>query len=98
MVFPNEIFIGAGNYNPYEDKIYFSSTQGIYKCDFSKKEGITNVELVFSPKLIWKQEPLAIGVDTSTKQLYFRENGDLILVTESNGIGIYRNENLVWLK
>ena len=97
IVFPNEIFIGSGNYNPFDKKIYFSTTIGIYKMDFIEGKGFKNVELVFQPKLTWKQEPLAIGIDTAIKKINFLSNGDLILTTESNGIGIYRNNKLNWL-
>lgn len=97
LVFPNEIFIGVGNYNPYDNKIYFSTTKGIYKTDYLEGEGLKNVELVFQPKLIWKQEPLAIGIDTAIKKMDFLSSGDIILITESNGIGICRNNKLNWL-
>lgn len=97
LVFPNEIFIGSGNYNPYDKKIYFSTTNGVYKTGFLEGKELKNIELVFQPKLTWKQEPLAIGIDTAIKKIDFLSNGDLILITESNGIGIYRNNKLNWL-
>ena len=75
LVFPDEIFIGVGNYNSYENKIYFSTTKGIYKADFSEGKGIKNVEFVFEPRLIWKQEPLAIGIDSAIKKIDFLSNG-----------------------
>jgi len=94
----SSLFIGPGAYNKKEDTIYFTSDKGFYKAEINTNGKITDIKLVFNPTLYWKREPLAVGASMSTKQMEFTLGGKLVFLTENNGIGIYSNKNLVFLK
>lgn len=96
--FGGGIFVGPGQYNKKEEKIYFATTDGFYKADIPKNSKILNPEFVFKPDLIWEREPLAIGVQMSIKEIDFTNDNRLVFLTSNNGIGIYDNGKLIMLK
>lgn len=96
--FGGGIFVGPGTFNSQDGKIYFATTDGFYKADIPAKKGIKNPEFLFSPKLTWEREPLAIGVGMTIKELDFTQNNRLVFLTSNNGIGIYNGQKLIMLK
>ncbi len=92
--FGDGIFVGPGAFNPFDNKIYFATTDGFYRASIPIKGKIKNPELIFKPELLWDREPLAIGVTMSVKRLEFTEDNRLIFLTSKNGIGIYDGKDL----
>ena len=96
-LFEEKIFIGPGMYNFLDRKLYISTTKGFYKADISESGKIANLKFLFEPKLSWKQEPLAIGVDMSILKIEFIKGNRMIFLTSNNGIGLYDGSELRWL-
>ena len=94
----NNLFIGPGAYNPKDNKIYISTSNGFYKADIPIDGEIRNPELLFTPELAWDREKLAIGVDMVIKKLDFTQDNRLIFLTSNNGVGIYDGKELKTLK
>lgn len=96
-LFSDGIFVGPGAYNPYDNKIYFATTDGFYRASIPTEGRIGNPELIFKPELLWDREPLAIGVSMSLKKIDFTDDNRLVFLTSNNGIGIYDGKKLIML-
>lgn len=96
--FGGGIFVGPGAYNPFDNKIYFATTEGFYRASIPNEGRIENPELIFKPELLWDREPLAIGVSMSLKKLEFTDDQRLVFLTSNNGIGIYDGTELKMIK
>lgn len=96
--FEGGIFVGPGEYNSYENKLYFATTEGFYRSAIPDKRRIKNPELLFTPKLMWERERLAIGVGMAVKKLEFTNDNRLVFLTSNNGIGVYAENELIMLK
>lgn len=96
VVLENSLMLGPGTYNEFNGKYYFSSTNGIYEAELNNNEFI-NFTQFLKLKLNWKQEPLAIGVAMSYKELKFIEKGKLLILTSNNGLALYYDKNIKWL-
>jgi len=94
----SDFFIGPGQFNRKEQKIYFATTEGIYKANVDDEGQLENVELVVLPFLSWSSEPLAIGYGMSIKRIEFTNDNRLVFLTSYNGIGVYDGEKLIYLK
>ncbi len=96
--FNGGIFVGPGAFNPYDNKIYFATTNGFYRVSIPNKGKIENLELLFKPDLLWEREPLAIGVSMSIKKLAFTNDNRLVFLTSNNGVGVYDGKELKMIK
>ncbi len=96
LISENGIMLGPATYNQYNHKFYFSTTKGIFSADFNKNEFI-NFKEYWNPTLNWKQEPLAIGVAMSYKELEFIEKNKLVILTTTNGLVLLDNDKEFWL-
>jgi hypothetical protein len=96
--FGGGIFVGPGEYNPFDNKIYFATTEGFYRASIPNEGRIENPELIFKPELLWGREPLAIGVSMSVKKLEFTDDQRLVFLTSNNGIGIYDGTELKMIR
>jgi hypothetical protein len=96
--FDSGVFVGPGQYNENEHKIYFATTSGFYRSEIPKEGRIKNPEFLFKPDLIWEQEPLAIGIGMTIKKLEFTKDNKLVFLTSNNGIGIYDGKKLIMLE
>jgi hypothetical protein len=83
------LFIGGGTYNVEDNKIYFFSQKGFKKGAINPQTGrIEQLEHVFSTKLSWYGESLALGTKMSVRKMEFWGR-KLVFLTVGNGIGIY---------
>jgi outer membrane protein assembly factor BamB len=96
-LFEEKIFIGPGMYNILDRKLYISTTKGFYNADVSESDKIANLKFLFEPKLSWKQEPLAMGVDMSILKIEFIKGNRMVFLTSNDGIGVYDGIELRWL-
>lgn len=96
--FGGGIFVGPGAHNPFDDKIYFATTDGFYRASISNQGMIENPEFLFKPELLWEREPLAIGISMSVKRLEFTDDNRLVFLTSNDGIGIYDGKDLIMLR
>jgi len=92
------IFVGPGAYNNKDGKIYFASSEGFFRVNIPLDGTIKKQEFLFQPNLSWENEPLAIGVAMTIKELVFTNDNRLVFLTSNNGIGIYDGEKLKMLK
>jgi hypothetical protein len=92
------IFVGPGAYNKIDNSIYFATTSGFYKATLPKVGKIQDPHLLFNPTLSWEREPLAIGVGMTVKQMEFTTENKLIFLTTNDGVGIFYNNRLTFLK
>ena len=93
----NRLFIGASTIDPVTQTLYIATQKGIYKTFLSESEKIGNLELLCEPKLRWEREPLAIGAKMAIKKLLL-VRGKLLFLTSQNGIGVFENGNISYLK
>lgn len=93
----NRLFIGASTIDPVTQTLYIASQKGIYKTFLSESGKIGNLELLCEPKLRWEREPLAIGAKMAIKKLLL-VRGKLLFLTSQNGIGVFENGNISYLK
>jgi len=92
------IFVGPGAYNKTDSSIYFATTRGFYKAALPSTGKLQNPQLMFNPALRWEREPLAIGAGMTIKQMEFTTDNKLIFLTTNDGIGIYGEGKLIFLK
>lgn len=93
----NRLFIGASTIDPVTQTLYIATQKGIYKTFLSESGKIGNLELLCEPKLRWEREPLAIGAKMAIKKLLL-VRGKLLFLTSQNGIGVFENGNISYLK
>ena len=93
----NRLFIGASTIDPVTQTLYIATQKGIYKTFLSESGKIGNLELLCEPKLRWEREPLAIGAKMAIKKLLL-VRGNLLFLTSQNGIGVFENGNISYLK
>lgn len=93
----NRHFIGASTIDPVTQTLYIATQKGIYKTFLSESGKIGNLELLCEPKLRWEREPLAIGAKMAIKKLLL-VRGKLLFLTSQNGIGVFENGNISYLK
>ncbi len=96
VIFKDGLMLGPATYNEFNGKYYFSTTNGIYEAEFSNNEFV-NFKQFWQPKLNWKQEPLAIGVAMSYKELKFVDETKLLVLTSNNGLALYDGKSMKWL-
>jgi len=96
--FGGGIFVGPGQYNETEHKLYFATTNGFYRAVVPQEGRIKNPEFLFKPDLIWEREPLAIGIGMTIKELEFTKDNRLVFLTSNNGIGVYDGKKLIMLE
>lgn len=93
----NRLFIGASTIDPVTQTLYIATQKGIYKTFLSESRKIGNLELLCEPKLRWEREPLAMGAKMAIKKLLL-VRGKLLFLTSQNGIGVFENGNISYLK
>ena len=93
----NRLFIGASTIDPVTQTLYIATQKGIYKTFLSKSRKIGILELLCEPKLRWEREPLAMGAKMAIKKLLL-VRGKLLFLTSQNGIGVFENGNISYLK
>lgn len=93
----NRLFIGASTIDPVTQTLYIATQKGIYKTFLSESRKIGILELLCEPKLRWEREPLAIGAKMAIKKLLL-VRGKLLFLTSQNGIGVFENGNISYLK
>ena len=93
----NRLFIGASTIDPVTQTLYIATQKGIYKTFLSESGKIGNLELLCEPKLRWEREPLSMGAKMAIKKLLL-VRGKLLFLTSQNGIGVFENGNISYLK
>ncbi|UZD36752.1 hypothetical protein [Capnocytophaga ochracea] len=93
----NRLFIGASTIDPVTQTLYIATQKGIYKTFLSESRKIGILELLCEPKLRWEREPLAMGAKMAIKKLLL-VRGKLLFLTSQNGIGVFENGNISYLK
>jgi hypothetical protein len=96
----NGEYIGPAAFNPSDHCIYFYSQNGIFKGN--PEEDLTTIakwRKVASPKLTWTYgQPDAIGYSMNVLKMEFTRTNTLVLLTQSNGIGIFDNGKIFLIK
>lgn len=96
----NGEYIGPAAFNPSDHCIYFYSQNGIFKGN--PEEDLTAIakwRKVAPPKLTWTYwQPDAIGYSMNVLKMEFTRTNTLVLLTQSNGIGIFDNGKIFLIK
>ena len=77
--------------------MYFATQKGIYRASVPNEGEIKEIELVFTPELLYSRENLAIGYQMAIKKIEFTVDNKLIFLTVNNGIGIYDGQHIKML-
>ena len=89
-------YIGPATYNLQDKHIYFYSQNGIFKGDPLKVlSKISSWQRVLQPKLHWRNgQAHAVGSPMNVLKMQFATNGNLLFLTQEDGIGLYDGKKL----
>lgn len=96
--YPDELFIGPCLIDTKEKNIYITTTEGVFKAELPLNGKIKKIDLLFEPEIYWDREPLAIGAKMSINKLLLTKDGKIIFLPSKNGVGIYANGKVKYLK
>lgn len=95
----HNLYIGPGAFNPLDHCIYFYCNSGIYKFDVKADlQNTDNFKNVATPKLHWSDgQADAVGSPMNVSRMQFTGSGQLIFLTELDGIGIWTGTQMIML-
>jgi hypothetical protein len=82
-------FVGPGAFNKRDTCIYVVLSSGIFKAKMSGADTALHFIPLFKTGLHWGREPQAIGYAMLIKKIEFTDSGNILFLTENDGIAIY---------
>jgi len=92
------MFVGPGAYDKNENSISFTTERGFYKLHFDNNGKPGKPELIVKPELTWSREALAIGVSMAIKRMEFTSDGRFLFLSKKDGLAIYDQGSITFLR
>jgi hypothetical protein len=92
-------YIGPAFYDQKSNSLYFYSQNGIFKGDLNQDlSKITDWKKIAAPRLHWTDgQPDAVGSPMNVLKMIMTQNGNIFLLTQNDGIGMYNGKDFTLL-